>query len=176
MLTLHSLKDNLISASPFLVSVPFTIGGAAKFEIEEEQALFQPPGYVFGIVWPTLYILLFIMNKQIFTSNTLSESFKNKVRNDTLFESFLQGSWLYVFRYNSEIGGRSKNQKLFSLGLLGSMLSFGVYRITGFVKHFKSFFGAKDVLKYYLPYFAWINLATVLGFQLYFDITKKKKN
>ena len=173
MFPIHSLKDNLISASPFLVSLPFTITGASKFEVSEEQALYQPPGYVFGIVWPTLYILLFMMNKQIFLDKTLPDSFKNKVRRDTLFESVLQGSWLYAFRYNSEIGGRSKNQKLISLGFLGSMLGFGLYRIRGFVSHFKSFFEARHVLKYYLPYFAWINLATVLGYQLYFGITKK---
>ena len=62
MFPIHSLKDNLISASPFLVSLPFTINGASKFEVSEEQALYQPPGYVFGIVWPTLYILLFKSN------------------------------------------------------------------------------------------------------------------
>jgi tryptophan-rich sensory protein len=174
MLYINSIRDNLISASPFLVSLPFTATNVGKFDVNEEKALWQPPGYVFGIVWPTLYILLFIMNKQIYTSKSLSDSFKNKVRMDTLIESFLQGSWLYVFRFNPDIGGRSKNQKLMSLGLLGSMLGFGVYRIFGFVKHFKSFFGAKDVLKYYIPYFAWLNLATVLGFQLYFDIIKKK--
>ena len=56
-----NLKDNLISASPFLVSVPFTVGGLSKFDGNEEQALWQPPGYVFGIVWPTLYVLLFMM-------------------------------------------------------------------------------------------------------------------
>lgn len=170
---ISGLKDNLISASPFLVSVPFTIGGLSKFDVNEEQALWQPPGYVFGIVWPTLYVLLFMMNKNIFLDKSLSESFKNKVRRDTLLESFLQGTWLYAFRYNYELGGRTKNQKLFSLGLLGSMLGFGVYRIRDFVNHFNSFFGARDVLKYYIPYFAWINLATVLGYQLYFGITKK---
>jgi hypothetical protein len=113
------------------------------------------------------------MNKNIFLDKSLSDSFKNKVRRDTLFESFLQGSWLYAFRYNYDIHGRTKNQKLISLGLLGSMLGFGVYRIRGFVNHFKSLFGARHVLKYYLPYFAWINLATILGYQLYFGITKK---
>ena len=54
---ISSLKDNFISASPFLVSLPFTITDANKFGINEDQALWQPPGYVFGIVWPTLYIL-----------------------------------------------------------------------------------------------------------------------
>ena len=109
---IYNLKDNLISASPFLVSVPFTFNGLSKFDVNEEQALWQPPGYVFGIVWPTLYILLFLMNKNIFLDKTLSESFKNKVRRDTIIESFLQGSWLYAFRYNYDINGRSKNQKL----------------------------------------------------------------
>ena len=56
-----------------------------------------------------------MMNKQIFLDKTLPDSFKNKVRRDTIFESLLQGTWLYAFRYNYEIGGRSKNQKLINL-------------------------------------------------------------
>lgn len=170
---ISSLKDNFISASPFLVSLPFTITDANKFGISEDQALWQPPGYVFGIVWPTLYVLLFMMNKSIFSSDVVSNTFKNKVRKDTLIESFLQGSWLYIFRYNSLFKGRSENQKLFSVGILTSLWGFGVYRITGFIKHFKSFSAALPTLKFYIPYFAWISLANILGLQLYFGITKK---
>ena len=85
MFPIHSLKDNLISASPFLVSLPFTINGASKFEVSEEQALYQPPGYVFGIVWTTLYILQFMMNTQIILDKTLSDSFKDKMQDNCLF-------------------------------------------------------------------------------------------
>ena len=168
-----SVKDSFISASPFLVSLPITITDANQFGINEDKALWQPPGYVFGIVWPTLYILLFMMNKSILSSNVISNTFKNKVRIDTLFESFLQGSWLYIFRYNPLVKGRSENQKLFSVGILAFLWTFGVYRITGFINHFKSFSAALPTLKFYIPYFAWITLANILGIQLYFGITKK---
>ena len=173
MLSPISVKDSFISASPFLVSLPFTITDANQFGTNEDKALWQPPGYVFGIVWPTLYILVFMMNKSILSSNVISNTFKNKVRIDTLFESFLQGSWLYIFRYNPLVKGRTENQKMFSVGILAFLWCFGVYRITGFINHFKSFSEALPTLKFYLPYFAWITLANILGLQLYFGITKK---
>jgi len=168
-----SVKDSFISASPFLVSLPFTITDANQFGTNEDKALWQPPGYVFGIVWPILYILLFMMNKSVLSSNVISNTFKNKVRIDTLIESFLQGSWLYIFRYNPLVKGRTENQKLFSVGILAFLWTFGVYRITGFINHFKSFSAALPTLKFYIPYFAWISLANILGLQLYFGITKK---
>ena len=104
-----SVKDSFISASPFLVSLPFTITDANKFGTNEDKVLWQPPGYVFGIVWPILYILLFMMNKSVLSSNVISNTFKNKVRMDTLIESFLQGSWLYIFRYNPLVKGRTED-------------------------------------------------------------------
>ena len=146
MLSPISVKDSFISASPFLVSLPFTITDANQFGTNEDKALWQPPGYVFGIVWPTLYILLFMMNKSILSSNVISNTFKNKVRIDTLFESFLQGSWLYIFRYNPLVKGRTENQKMFSVGILAFLWCFGVYRITGFINHFKSFSEALPTL------------------------------
>jgi tryptophan-rich sensory protein len=172
MLYINSIRDNLISASPFLVSLPFTITDTSKFDVNEEQALWQPPGYVFGIVWPTLYVLLFMMNKQIFSSGVITEAFKNKVRFDTIFESILQGSWLYIFSYNPSVKGRTQNQKFWSVGILASILGFGLYRISGFIRYFKSFSASLPILKYYIPYFTWITLANILGIQLYLGITK----
>ena len=77
---LKPITNIIISSSPFLVTLPFTINNSARFDINEEKALWQPPGYIFGIVWPCLYFLLYNMNMQIFTSNySLNFISKNKL-------------------------------------------------------------------------------------------------
>ena len=55
-LNVRFVKEVAVSASPFLVSTPFTLFDLNRFEETEEKALWQPPGYVFGIVWSYLYI------------------------------------------------------------------------------------------------------------------------
>ena len=105
------LKNILISASPFLVSIPFSYFNLNNFNSNEPRALWQPPGYVFGIVWSTLYALLFIMNYIILSGKSFSDSFKNTVARDTLIEAALQGLWLNNFR--SQQGINKTNEDYF---------------------------------------------------------------
>ena len=53
------LPSIIVSSSPFLVSLPFTLTDLNRFEEDQPRALWQPPNYVFGIVWPFLYVRLF---------------------------------------------------------------------------------------------------------------------
>ena len=166
------IKDIAVSASPLLVSLPFTAFDVNKFEEDNEKALWQPPGYVFGIVWPLLYASLFLMNYSIFQNSKLSDKFKTIVARDTLIESGLQGIWLYIFRFNERVKGRSIKQYFWGMGALFSLLGFGVYRIYNFIFNNEKV-STTNYLINYLPYFLWINFATILGVQLYMGITKK---
>ena len=65
----NQIKVILMSFSGFLLSLPFTISGLSKFEINEAKADWQPPGFVFGIVWPILYYLLGVLNLKLYYSN-----------------------------------------------------------------------------------------------------------
>jgi tryptophan-rich sensory protein len=165
----NMIKNIAISASPFLASLPFTVLDVNRFDDDNEKALWQPPGYVFGIVWPLLYASLFYMNYSIFTNSKLSESFKNLIARDTLIEAGLQGIWLYIFRFNEKVNGRSGNQYLFGIITLLTLLVFGMYRITTLLLNSET----NRYLYNYLPYFIWISFASILGFQLYMGITKK---
>tara|TARA_Y100000992_G_scaffold267478_1_gene206055 strand:+ start:353 stop:871 length:519 start_codon:yes stop_codon:yes gene_type:complete len=165
------IKDVAISASPFLVSVPFTAFDLNQFDSDDSKALWQPPGYVFGIVWPILYLSLFVMNYNIFNNDKLSKSFKNTIARDTLIEAGLQGLWLYSFRYIKKIAGRFKSQYLSGVTILFSLVGFGAYRVYNFVFN-KEKVSTIKYLYLYLPYFVWINFASILGLQLYLGITK----
>ena len=164
----NMLKNIAISASPFLVSLPFTVLDVNRFEEDNEKALWQPPGYVFGIVWPLLYASLFYMNYSILTSPKISEGLKSVIARDTLIESGLQGIWLYIFRFNEKVKGRTGKQYFLGMITLFGLLGFGLYRISTLINS-----EAKVYLYNYYPYFLWINFASILGLQLYMGLTKK---
>jgi len=168
--SLLTVRNILVSASPFLVSVPFTVNEISKFEDSEDKALWQPPGYVFGIVWPLIYASLFYMNWNILQSTTLIKSLKNTVMYDTLIESGLQGLWLYNFRYKPEIKGRNKDQYFYGLITIFALLGFGLYRLNTFILNPEAW----EYTKYYIPYLLWITFATLLNMQLYTGVIKQK--
>ena len=166
----HLIKNIIVSSSPILVSLPFTLNGLTKFDDDEPKALFQPPGYVFGIAWPIIYLSLFTMNFLILNDNHINNFFKNIIINDTLTESFLQGWWLFSFRYKDNINGRTKDQYFYSTILMFMLVVFGLYRFGNL-----AMFLSKPLSKYaymYIPYFAWINFANVLNLQLFLGYTK----
>lgn len=167
----NQLKNILISASPFLVSIPFSYFNLNKFNSNEPRALWQPPSYVFGIVWTTLYTLLFIMNYLILSGNSFSGSFKNTVARDTLIEAILQGLWLNNFRSQQGIG-KTNDQYFISMITLFAILAFAIYRIHYFFFDKPPSSKLFYIALLYIPYFLWINLATILNIQLYLGITK----
>ena len=160
------LKNILISASPFLVSIPFSYFNLNNFNSNEPRALWQPPGYVFGIVWTTLYTLLFIMNYLILSKNSFSDSFKNTVARDTLIEAALQGLWLNNFRSQQGMN-ITNNQYFISMITLMIILAFAIYRIYFFFFNKPPSSKLFYIALLYIPYFLWINLANILNIQLY---------
>lgn len=160
-----NILNIIISLSPFIVSLPFTLLDINKFKSEEKVALWQPPGFVFGIVWPILYVLLFIFNYSLLSKN-VSKVVTYSLRTQILIESFLQGFWLYTFRFNDN--GRSQLQYSNGVIILFFSLLTTYYRIT-FVYGTKS----TRLLYYYLPYVLWIHFAFILNSQLVFNITKR---
>ena len=163
------IKEVAVSASPFLVSTPFTFLDLNRFEETEEKALWQPPGYVFGIVWPILYVSLFMFNILIFQDVFVSQKIKSLVMRDTLIESTLQGVWLYLFRFKDDIEGRISSYNK-SLVAMSGLVLMSLYRL---------FFIFKNVsllkyAKYYVLYVLWINFANILNWQLVLGYTKKR--
>tara|TARA_Y100000816_G_C26075420_1_gene566034 strand:+ start:1217 stop:1702 length:486 start_codon:yes stop_codon:yes gene_type:complete len=154
----------IISASPFLVSIFSTLNDSNKFKNNEKKALWQPPSFVFGIVWPILYSLLFYLNYTLLTSNYKDSFLKYTIIRDILIESGLQGLWLYNF--NSKDLTRNKRQYKNSLFLMALLVLFSYYRLYFIYKYFGKY------VYVYLPYFLWINFAHILNWQLYLNITK----
>lgn len=161
------LPSIIVSSSPFLVSLPFTITDLNRFEEDQPRALWQPPNYVFGIVWPFLYASLFMFNYLIFQNPSISNYIKSFVARDTLIESAFQGLWLYNFRFQENIKERAESYKKSLLFML-SLVFISIYRCY-------IIFSTKELKPYsllYLPYALWINFAHILNWQLALGFTK----
>jgi len=161
-----TLKYILISLSYVLVSFVSSLLGNNRFDKNAPKALWQPPSYVFGIVWPFLYICLFTMNYLMLSYADITTSLKNIIANDTLIEAALQGLWLYNFRYSNTF----PRQYFISMIILCALALFSFYRMHMFFTTNRSTLFYYALL--YVPYFLWINLANILNIQLFFGITK----
>ena len=75
-----------------MVLVTFAIGSLSSTEIDSwyfslNKAPLNPPGYVFGIVWPILYLLMAIVG--YLNSNKIFKPF--------VIQLFLNGIWSWLF-------------------------------------------------------------------------------
>ena len=154
----NQIKVILISFSSFLLSLPFTISGLSKFEKNEAKADWQPPGFVFGIVWPILYYLLGALNLKLYYSN-IDKEIKYKNLYLSIIESVLQTLWLSVTgNYNN---GRSIFQNIFGLFIL-TFISYYTLKV-----RLPALYNLKDnYFYYYIPYCIWICFALILNFQI----------
>ena len=82
---LDQLKVLGISFSHFLFSLPFTLSGLSNLGNDKYKADWQPPGYVFGIVWPILYLLFGIINLKTYFSSQITNEVKTKMLNESFF-------------------------------------------------------------------------------------------
>ena len=111
------------------------------------------------------------MNYIILTGNSVSYSFKSTVARDTLIEAALQGIWLNNFRSQQGISKTNEDYFISMITLL-SILGFAIYRIYFFFFNKPPSSKLFYIALLYIPYFLWINLATILNIQLYLGITK----
>lgn len=133
--------------------------GLTKFSKNEIKAPSQPPGYIFGIVWTTLYILLYISTFIAYDNKIIVKQF--------LIEVLLQVLWLFGFGlYNNK---RYKIQYYLSSLILIIILCYGILvRIPTLYKY-----GYYISLILYIPFVLWIIIANLLGFELLYLFSKK---
>ena len=162
----HIIEKTIYSFSNFFLSLPFVIFGLAGYDKNEVKADWQPPGYVFGIVWPILYLLFGIMNLRIFNLKSIGNQVRYSLINNSLHESLLQTLWLLV---TSNLGnGRSFIQQFLGLIVMGILVYFCFKtRIPNLFKNDKVSFIM------YLPYSLWISFAFILNLQIVLKYLKK---
>ena len=158
---MSNILDQLVfigsSFTHFLFSLPFSILGLTKYDENDIVADWQPPGYVFAIVWPILYLLFGIINLKVEFSDKLSMNFKDKVISESIIESLLQALWLLVTAKMS----KSRADIQYRLGFFVMLgLLYYAFKVRGNTLSID-----KSLTLLYLPYKLWISFATILSFQ-----------
>ena len=126
---------------PILVLVTFAAGSLSSTQIDSwyfslNKAPLNPPGYVFGIVWPILYLLMAIVG--YINSNQIFKPF--------VIQLFLNGVWSWLFF--------AWHLPLVALINILLLISVNVYIFR------KLDTGSKLM---HLPYLVWLSFATYLN-------------
>ena len=153
----------LLSFNNFFLSLPFSYLGLTKFEPNDVQAYWQPPGYVFGIVWSIMYFLLGLINLKSLILMEIDDDKYFKILTHGVTESFLQTLWLLV---TSKFGEKRYNFQ-YVLGF------FVIYNLVDYAwNHRSKFLFRKDKFSFYLyiPYMIWIVFAMILNLQILYKI------
>ena len=120
------------------------------------KAYWQPPGYVFGIVWTLLYFIFGFIN---YNSKLFFKTDNNIIIRQSYFEAILQSLWLIVTaRGDYE---RSSFQYIAGLLILGWCVIYGL-----FIRLPTLYFLTNGLEYFYYPYLLWIIFAFILNAQL----------
>jgi len=124
-----------------------------------KQSPLTPPGYVFGIVWPILYILIGINGYFIY--NTLS-----KLNRQHIFEKLFLNDYIIKYEiqlllnFSWSLAFFKFNAPKVSLVIVGLMIAFTIYLLI------KSFPIDKRAFWVLIPYLLWIIFAAYLNFYI----------
>ena len=135
--------------------------GFIDFKNPNIQAYWQPPNFVFGIVWPILYLLFGIMNMKILNSN-IDMTDKTIYIINTLLESIILNSWV-IITGSSNIPNLTKY-------VIGLIILIYLNFICQFAR--KEEIKKLDLISYYLylPYSYWIIFAFILNMQIVYKL------
>ena len=150
-------RNLLLSFSNIIFSAMIMNTGIVDFKNSGVKAYWQPPDYVFGIVWPILYTLFGIINLRILYSKNIPSYSKNILIIDALTESIIQNAWVV-----------STNIKYLPIKYrycIGLFLMIGLLSLANARKN--SLYSV-DLTSYYLylPYLIWIFFAFILNVQI----------
>jgi tryptophan-rich sensory protein len=151
-LTLKFLISILLPLSLGAIAGMFTSQSVPDWYATLNRPSFNPPNWIFGPVWTTLYILMgisfFLIWKQV----------ASKVRNRAilifLLQLVLNFAWSFIFFYFNMIGLALVEIILLWISIVMMMVVF--YKI-------------KPIASYInIPYLFWVTFATVLNASYYF--------
>lgn len=128
----------------------FTFESIPTWYASLEKPFFNPPNWIFGPVWITLYTIMGISSYLIYTS-------KNKRKTDALkifgIQLFLNAIWSIIF-----FGFKSPLIALIVIILLWFLIIFTI------LKFYKINRAAGLIL---IPYILWVSFATILNYYIF---------
>ena len=151
---------------PYIVSFIVTFGIAALSSYftgdssivynDIVKPKFSPPGYVFGIVWPILYLLMAVAAGSIYKTENISEvakTYKNKAIGLYLVQIIINGIWpVLFFKY-----------EMFLISFIWIIILWIliIFMLIIFKK-------ISNIAAYMIvPYFLWVSFAAYLNLMIY---------
>ncbi len=143
------------------LALPLAIGGLGGFltfqsvktwYVTLHKPTFNPPNWIFGPVWTTLYILMGIASFLVWQKRKESSMYKSAVA-IYLIQLVLNLMWSYLFFYKHQIGWA-----LAEIVLLLTMI------VVNAVVYYKI---NKTAAWLYLPYILWVSFATYLTYSIF---------
>ena len=159
-MNIKNIKVILYSFSNYLFSLPIVYLGLTSFSKDEMKADWQPPGYVFGIVWPILYLLFGIINLRIYYSKYIPYNLKQINLNISFQEAVIQTIWLLV--NGKYFSTRYCFQHYLSMIVMLHLLIYAYCLRLPLLYEIKD----KTIVMMYIPYILWIGFASILNYQL----------
>lgn len=148
---------------PFVINlgIPLAIGAIGSFFTMEsvktwyttlEKPALNPPNWVFGPVWSTLYILIGLASFLVWRKRRSITNYPGVI-GLYLFQLILNLAWSFIFFYLHETG----------LALIEIILLLGVIIINALVFYRIS----RTAGLLFIPYILWVGFATYLTYSIY---------
>jgi benzodiazapine receptor len=132
------------------VSGYYTASNIQSWYITLIKPSFNPPNYLFGPVWTTLYIIMGISFYMIWSSTKIN---KNKLIGIYLFQLILNFLWSFIFFKYHAIGIAALEIVVLWLSILTMIIMF--YK------------NNKWAALINIPYLLWVSFASVLNISIY---------
>lgn len=133
-----------------VISGYYTASNIQSWYITLIKPSFNPPNYLFGPVWTTLYIIMGISFYMIWSSTKIN---KNKLIGIYLFQLILNFLWSFIFFKYHAIGIAAVEIVVLWLSILTMIIMF--YK------------NNKWAALINIPYLLWVSFASVLNISIY---------
>lgn len=148
---------------PFIICliIPLSIGALGGFFTMEavktwyttlNKPSFNPPNYLFGPVWSTLYAIMGIASYLIWKRRNVAKNY-TLAASVYFIQLVLNLMWSFIFFYQQQIGLALIEIIILLVAIIANSIVF--YRIN------------KVAGLLYIPYIMWVSFATVLTYSIY---------
>ena len=148
---------------PFIICliIPLAIGAIGGFFTMESvktwyttlnKPSFNPPNYLFGPVWSTLYAIMGIASYLVWKKRNVAKNY-TLAASVYFIQLILNLMWSFIFFYQQQIGFALIEIIILLIAIIiNSVLFYRINKVAGLL---------------YIPYIMWVSFATVLTYSIY---------
>lgn len=148
---------------PFIICliIPLAVGAIGGFFTMESvktwyttlnKPSFNPPNYLFGPVWSTLYAIMGVASYLVWKKRNVAKNY-TLAASVYFIQLILNLMWSFIFFYQQQIGFALIEIIILLIAIIiNSVLFYRINKVAGLL---------------YIPYIMWVSFATVLTYSIY---------